>query len=158
NEGLITTRQAVGEAHAAYLRLSATLQRGLMDNLRFQTRLSDYILANGECQRPELGPPVVDAPRSLVALDRAQCLEFAVGSIARVLGPDFAAIDDHPTRVRLPDEPLMLVDRIRTIEGQPRSLTSGRVVTEHDIHPGAWYLDAGRIATCIAIEAGQADL
>jgi 3-hydroxymyristoyl/3-hydroxydecanoyl-(acyl carrier protein) dehydratase len=60
--------------------------------------------------------------------------------------------------VRLPDEPLMLVDRILTIDGAPRSLTSGRVVTEHDIHPGAWYLDAGRIPTCIAVEAGQADL
>ncbi|MGH7173477.1 MAG: type I polyketide synthase, partial [Gemmataceae bacterium] len=52
----------------------------------------------------------------------------------------------------------MLVDRILTLEGQPRSLTSGRVVTEHDIKPGAWYLDGGRIATCIAVEAGQADL
>ena len=36
----------------------------------------------------------------------------------------------------------MLVDRILAIEGEPRSLTSGRVVTEHDIQPGAWYLDA----------------
>jgi 3-hydroxymyristoyl/3-hydroxydecanoyl-(acyl carrier protein) dehydratase len=32
------------------------------------------------------------------------------------------------------------------------------VVTEHDIRPGAWYLDCGRIPTCIAVEAGQADL
>ena len=52
----------------------------------------------------------------------------------------------------------MLVDRILSIEGQPRSLQSGRVVTEHVIEPGAWYLDGGRIAPCIAIEAGQADL
>ena len=52
----------------------------------------------------------------------------------------------------------MLVDRILSVEGEPRSLSSGRVVTEHDIHPGAWYLDAGRIPTCIAVEAGQADL
>ena len=37
-------------------------------------------------------------------------------------------------------------------------MTHGRVVTEHDIHPGAWYLDGGRIPTCIAVEAGQADL
>jgi 3-hydroxymyristoyl/3-hydroxydecanoyl-(acyl carrier protein) dehydratase len=52
----------------------------------------------------------------------------------------------------------MLVDRILTIEGEPLSMTSGRVVTEHDIHPGAWYLDCGRIPTCIAVESGQADL
>jgi 3-hydroxymyristoyl/3-hydroxydecanoyl-(acyl carrier protein) dehydratase len=31
-------------------------------------------------------------------------------------------------------------------------------VTEHDIHPEAWYLDGGRIPPCIAVEAGQADL
>jgi len=60
--------------------------------------------------------------------------------------------------VRLPDEPLMLVDRILTVEGEPRSLASGRVVTEHDILPGAWYLDGNRIPVCIAVESGQADL
>ena len=70
----------------------------------------------------------------------------------------FAEIDRHPTRVRLPDEPLMLVDRILEIDGEPLSMTSGRVVTEHDIHSGAWYLDCDRIPTCIAVEAGQADL
>jgi acyl transferase domain-containing protein/3-hydroxymyristoyl/3-hydroxydecanoyl-(acyl carrier protein) dehydratase len=97
-----------------------------------------------------------DSPKAV--LDRPQCLEFANGSIGAVLGPEFAAIDAHPTRVRLPDEPLMLVDRIMAIEGAPRSLESGRVVTEHDVLPGAWYLDCGRIPTCIAVEAGQADL
>jgi len=75
-----------------------------------------------------------------------------------VLGHEYAPIDGHPTRVRLPDEPLMLVDRIVTIEGEPRSLSSGRVVTEHDILAGDWYLDAGRIPPSIAIESGQADL
>ena len=75
-----------------------------------------------------------------------------------MLGPEFAEVDAFPTRVRLPDEPLMLVDRIVSISGTPRSLTSGTVVTEHDIHAGAWYLDGGRIPTCIAVEAGQADL
>lgn len=154
----VTARVTTGEAHAAYLRLSATLQRGLLDNLQFQARLCDAILASEVRPLAELvSTQGFDAPR-LVALDRAQCLEFAVGSIARVLGPDFAPVDVYPTRVRLPDEPLMLVDRIVSIEGEPRSLSSGRVVTEHDVHTGAWYLDGGRIATCIAIEAGQADL
>src|SRR5262249_18454502 len=39
----IAARQAVGEAHAAYFRLSATLQRGLMDNLQFQARLLESV-------------------------------------------------------------------------------------------------------------------
>src|ERR1039457_1832462 len=52
----------------------------------------------------------------------------------------------------------MLVDRVLTIEGVPRSLHGGRIVTEHVVEPQAWYLDAGRIVPSIAIEAGQADL
>ena len=91
-------------------------------------------------------------------MDHSACMEFAIGSAARVLGPDFAPVDHHPTRVRLPDEPLMLVDRILTVQGQPKSMGSGQVVTEHDILPDAWYLDCGKIPTCIAVEAGQADL
>src|SRR6202043_2568729 len=99
-----------------------------------------------------------DPAPSPLAFARDKCFEFAVGSIARVLGPAYAEIDSFPTRVRLPDEPLMLVDRILHIEGEPLSLGAGRVVTEHDIHADSWYLDCGRIPTCVAVEAGQADL
>ncbi len=93
-----------------------------------------------------------------VVLNRHQCLEFAVGKIGAVLGDAFAEADNFPTRVRLPDEPLMLVDRVLTLEGEPRSMTSGRVVTEHDVKTDGWYLDNNRIPSCIAIESGQADL
>ena len=108
--------------------------------------------------RPAPAPAQAAAPRRDVFMTREQCLEFAVGSIAKVLGEQFASADTYPTRVRLPDEPLMLVDRIMSVRGKALSLTSGNVVTEHDIHPGSWYLDCGRIPTCIAVEAGQADL
>ena len=97
-------------------------------------------------------------PEGRSELDRKACLEFAVGRVANVLGPRFAAVDELPSRVRLPDEPLMLVDRIVCIDARPESLEPGRVVTEHDVHPGSWYIDAGRVPTCIAVEAGQADL
>ncbi len=127
-------------AHETYLRVSAETQRVIGEQL---TQLAS------RHSRPN------SPPRSL---SRPECMEFAIGQIGRVLGQQFAEIDTHPTRVRLPDEPLMLVDRILEIEGDPLSMTSGRVVTEHDIHPGAWYLDGNRIPTCIAVEAGQADL
>ncbi len=52
----------------------------------------------------------------------------------------------------------MLVDRVLSIEGVPRSMQGGRIVTEHVVRPEAWYLDGGRIVPSIAIEAGQADL
>jgi 3-hydroxymyristoyl/3-hydroxydecanoyl-(acyl carrier protein) dehydratase len=44
------------------------------------------------------------------------------------------------------------------VEGEKLSLTSGRVVTEHDVLPDAWYLDGNRAPVCISVEAGQADL
>src|SRR5262249_30069770 len=97
-------------------------------------------------------------PQPGIFLDRNQCLNFAIGKIGCVLGPAYEEIDNHPTRVRLPDEPLMLVDRVVSVEGDALSLTRGRVVTEHDVTEGRWYLDHGRMPTCIAVESGQADL
>ncbi len=97
-------------------------------------------------------------PDTPIAFSREQCMEFAVGSIANVLGHTFAEVDTFPTRVRLPAEPLMLVDRILNISGEPRSLTSGNLVTEHDVLRDGWYLDNGRIPSGVAIESGQADL
>lgn len=101
--------------------------------------------------------PILPEKRPCV-LDYDQCMEFAVGSIAKVLGPQFAAVDGHPTRVRLPDDPLMLVHRVTAIDGEACSMGSGRVVTEHDVQPGAWYLDNQRMPVCVTVEAGQADL
>ena len=107
---------------------------------------------------PAVVPPPAGPSTPTPVLDRAQCMEFAVGSIGAVLGPMFAPADAFPTRVRLPDEPLMLVDRVVALEGEPGSMGTGRVVTEHDVLPGAWYLDGGRAPVCISVEAGQADL
>ncbi|MCK4467816.1 MAG: hypothetical protein KAU60_05635, partial [Desulfobacterales bacterium] len=102
-------------------------------------------------------PPTANRqPATLFSRD--MCMEFATGSVAKVLGPEFAVVDTYNARVRLPDEPLMLVDRIISIKGEKCSLGSGRVVTEHDVLPKAWYLDGGRAPVCISVEAGQADL
>jgi acyl transferase domain-containing protein/3-hydroxymyristoyl/3-hydroxydecanoyl-(acyl carrier protein) dehydratase len=158
---------ARAEAHSSHLRFSDNLTQVMAGQLSRQMELMRHLLADGGgVAVMEMPVVTVDEPlpeeilraRNVRSLNRAQCLEFAIGSIAKVLGPEFAEVDSYPTRVRLPDEPLMLVDRITAIDGEPGSLTSGRVVTEHDIHPGAWYLDANRIPVCIAVEAGQADL
>ncbi|MFO1042087.1 MAG: beta-ketoacyl synthase N-terminal-like domain-containing protein [Planctomycetaceae bacterium] len=157
------------QAHEVFLRLSARYERLAAEHLARLAQAGQPAVSTLTMAPPVMPfEPVIEPPRINVALEipieppralnRQQCMEFAIGKIGRVLGQKFAAIDAHPTRVRLPDEPLMLVDRILNIEGEPLSMTSGRVVTEHDIHPGAWYLDCGRIPTCIAVESGQADL
>ncbi len=175
--GSLTAATATGAAHEQYLAF-ADQGRQLADSLsRSLLRWSSLApsAAPGGATFPPLAgaaPPAASAPAApatldsvaappapvSVFMDRAACLEFAVGSIAKVLGPEFAPADTYPTRVRLPDEPLMLVDRIVSVHGEPRSLTGGRVVTQHDVREGAWYLDGGRAPTCISVEAGQADL
>ena len=178
---LLASETGRAQAHATFLRVSTNLAETMSNQLAFQMALIEALMAESPAAGPSSGgtgtepmpptyasedvgrgpeevPPTGVERRPRPALDRDQCLEFAIGSIAKVLGPEFAAVDAHPTRVRLPDEPLMLVDRILTIEGEPRSLSSGRVVTEKDVLPGDWYLDGGRIPTCIAVESGQADL
>jgi len=167
----VQVQQEQIRAHEAYLNLSTSLTQSMAQALELEIALrqalgdtalsvtlpSPHAGGTETARAPSLSP-AADSKRADCAFDRNLCLEFAIGSVARMLGPQFAEADGFPTRVRLPDEPLMLVDRIMSVEGEPRSMTHGRVVTEHDIHPGAWYLDGGRIPTCIAVEAGQADL
>lgn len=157
---MVRTDTAMAFAHDSYLRVANGISQTLSSALSLQLSLLQTMPAstgNLSVSALHAVPPPAASPLE-VAFDRSLCLEFATGSIARVLGPQFAPIDSYPTRVRLPDEPLMLVDRIIKVEGEPCSMGSGRVITEHDIHNNAWYLDGGRIPTCIAVESGQADL
>jgi PfaB family protein len=142
-------------AHKAFLDFSEIVTQSMAQAMELEVTLRQAL---GDDVPLDIPLPLPPATERKSAFNRSLCMEFAIGSVARMLGPDFAEADSFPTRVRLPDEPLMLVDRIMSVEGEPRSMTQGRVVTEHDIHPGAWYLDGGRIPTCIAVESGQADL
>jgi acyl transferase domain-containing protein/3-hydroxymyristoyl/3-hydroxydecanoyl-(acyl carrier protein) dehydratase len=148
---------ATVQAQAAFLRVNQRMIDSAAGVLRFQTQLLEAWQAGGGSLRPEDFPtrPSGEVPRSL---NYEQCCAFAVGKIADVLGPQFAEVDSFPTRVRLPDGPLQLVDRITLIEGEPKSMKPGRVVTEHTVRPDRWYLEKDRIPTAIAVEAGQADL
>lgn len=157
------TEQARARAQETFLRLSQGMSETLAQALTLQMQMlgSNPVSSAFDVSHEAMQPgrrPDIDC-----VYDREQCMEFAIGRIGNMLGEPFADIDQFPTRVRLPDEPLMLVDRIIEIEGEANSLptkfkASGRVVTEHDVKPNAWYLDQGRIPTCIAVESGQADL
>jgi PfaB family protein len=158
------------KAHEAYLNFSRDLGSAVEQSINLQMQLLGQMKTNGvavaiseadaaqSLSRAAESPITKSESTEVVAFDRSMCLEFAIGSVAKMLGPDFAEVDTYPTRVRLPDEPLMLVDRIMTLEGEAKSLSHGRVVTEHDVSADRWYLDGGRIPTCVAVEAGQADL
>ena len=149
---LETARQnmeATASTHEQFLDLSRELTESYARMFDLQNRLL------GSGARAQVTPeamspapsssdvhPSVSAPS--VAFDRDMCMEFAIGSVGRMLGPAFDVVDTHRVRVRLPDEPLMLVDRILSVEGKMLSMDSGQVVTEHDVLPGIWYLDGDR--------------
>ncbi len=147
---------ATSETHKQFLSFTEDLSRQYAQTVDLQTRLIHQAHREGLLTETPPQPPSPSTP--VVAFDRAMCMEFAVGSVAKVLGPAFAAVDHYPARVRLPDEPLMLVDRILSVEGEKGVLGPGRLVTEHDVLPDAWYLDGDRAPVCISVEAGQADL
>lgn len=98
------------------------------------------------------------------AYDYRQCLAFARGRAATVLGEAFAPLDSYPVRVRLPDEPLLLCHRILHCEGRvahgrdAMDEAAGYIQTAHDVRDDAWYLDHNTIPLSVAVEAGQADL
>ncbi|MGB2929839.1 MAG: beta-ketoacyl synthase N-terminal-like domain-containing protein, partial [Desulfobacterales bacterium] len=154
---------ATADAHKTFLDFSNELTRGFEKTFDIQTRLMETLISDNSLPVGEFGLENREQIEKIKepakpAFSRDMCMEFATGSIARVLGPEFAVVDTYKVRVRLPDEPLMLVDRIISVEGEKRSLGSGRVVTEHDVLPQAWYLDGGHAPVCISVEAGQADL
>lgn len=160
------TLQARTAAHEQFLTFSANLQTAMTQTVARQMSLLSQLPEGATVSNGPSGPPPNQTPtgaepttsRPAPLYNREACMKIAIGKIGDVLGEDFAEADKHPTRVRLPDEPLMLCDRIVSITAEPKSMSSGSLVTEHDIFPDAWYLDCGKIPTCIAVEAGQADL
>ncbi|MFZ7126818.1 MAG: beta-ketoacyl synthase N-terminal-like domain-containing protein [Desulfobacterales bacterium] len=180
-QDLVESSEQTSAAHERFLSLSQDWIRSYADAVELKSRLlaasPPGTKPGGKTSSAVPAPNVPDTPETALStpphprfpafshsgipapvFTRGQCMEFAVGSVARLFGPDFAEVDRYRVRVRLPDEPLMLVDRILRIEGRKGQLGPGRIVTEHDVLPDQWYLDGGRAPVCISVEAGQADL
>lgn len=158
--------QITADAHTKFLEFSQNTMIELEKQFACLTNIASNIVnipSNYDPikQRVQYAAPLPEENFTQSAkplLDRDMCMEFAVGSAGKVLGEAFNVIDAYPVRVRLPDEPLMLVDRIMDIQGEMLSLKSGKIITQHDVKEGAWYLDGGKAPVSISIEAGQADL
>lgn len=102
-------------------------------------------------------PPAAPAPKEAL-WSREQLEVLAGGNISEVFGPKFAELDQYDRLVRMPEPPLLLADRVILIEGEPGTMGTGRIVTETDVDPDAWYMHNGRMSPGVVIESGQADL
>ena len=98
------------------------------------------------------------SPRT-VLFDRADLEFLAVGPISRLFGPLFAEQDQFTRQTRMPGPPMLLVDRVLSIDAAAASMGTGTIRTQTDVGPDSWYLDpAGRMPAGLMVEAGQADL
>jgi acyl transferase domain-containing protein/3-hydroxymyristoyl/3-hydroxydecanoyl-(acyl carrier protein) dehydratase len=105
--------------------------------------------------------PVVVAAKPVpasVVFTRAQLELAASGKISQVYGSDFEELDSFRRICRLPMPPLLLVDRVTRLEGEPRSMKLGVIHTETDVRSDSWFLHRDAIPAGLMIEAGQADM
>ncbi|MEO8025495.1 MAG: beta-ketoacyl synthase N-terminal-like domain-containing protein [Bryobacteraceae bacterium] len=144
------------------------------------------LFANGPVRHPQVAAPpgpsaavtpaVRPAPRSLtngsakseppepksesrnVIFNRAQLEVTASGKISSVFGKQFEPLDSYAVICRLPMPPMLLVDRVTHLEGQPGTMGLGSIHTETDIREDSWFLHRNRIPAGLMIEAGQADM
>lgn len=160
--------QRVSELHREHIALLAEAHAGFLRT----AGLSLAAAPSGPAQpplvpmsSPPTGPPPAPARPSVPAgprgprFDRAQLEHLAGGRVSDLLGPGFAALDDRPRQTRLPQPPMLLVDRVTGIGAVPDSMGTGTIWTETDVAADAWYLDStGRMPSGLMVEAGQADL
>ncbi len=90
--------------------------------------------------------------------DRAAIEASTRGLMSDLFGPGFKAQDKYEHQVRLPADPLLLVDRITGIEAEAQVNGPGVIWTETDLKAQDWSIHDGRIRPGLLIESGQADL
>ena len=91
--------------------------------------------------------------------NRAELEALAAGKISEVFGELFEKQDGFSRQVRMPTPPLLLCDRVMSIDAEPGVLRPHTTIrTETDVDSNAWYIHEGRMPPGVLIESGQADL
>jgi acyl transferase domain-containing protein/3-hydroxymyristoyl/3-hydroxydecanoyl-(acyl carrier protein) dehydratase len=103
-------------------------------------------------------PAVAVQMKPEVVFTREQLEMAASGKISQVYGPEFEELDRFAHICRLPMPPMLLIDRVTKLEGEPRSMKLGAIHTETDVRRDSWYLHRDRIPAGLMIEGGQADM
>ena len=100
-QGMSAAVQATADAHHRFLAFSDQASRAFARTFELQNRLLQANLTQGgrplaadgvagfEDENRSSDPKPLPAP----AFSREMCMEFAVGSVARVMGPAFAVVD-----------------------------------------------------------------
>ena len=161
-----TPAAQLAKTHADFLRRRADIHRQFLEQ---QHRQAQWFLQMATGQRSAAisdrppTPPNTQYPSPNTGrpalFTRDDLLTHASGEISQIFGPDFARQDPYPRQTRMPEPPLLLVDRVTGIDAEQGAMESKGVIwTETDVRPDAWYLHRGRMPVGLTVEAGQADL
>lgn len=154
--------------HRAALRNAQTQMHYLQAEQQFYRRMSEMM--EGEWQgvissaasadmaidlgvTPSASPA---APTTPVLFDLAQLIELTDGSVAKVLGPDYADADSYPIRTRMPSPPYMFASRITAMSAQKGKLEPCFIEWECDLPADAWYICNQRVPAFVALESSHA--
>ena len=120
--------QRRSRVHQHFLQSRQTALREINHLLRLQTAV--------------VAPAIVQQiQREKFVFARTDLKEFALGSLERCFGPEYAVFNGRQVP-RIPNGDLLLFDRVLEIEGQRHQLNaSARITTVCDVPADAWYLN-----------------
>jgi len=138
----LRTRQAALEAAGSLLQAQINAAGRLVDALGagvapLYNALSG-VLAAPTCpeEKPDTAQPY---PAKPAIFNRQNLEEFAVGSMAKCFGPEFAIFEGrrHP---RIPNSDLLLMDRVTALEGERLNFrTPAAIEVEYELPEDAWF-------------------
>ncbi|MCO6011001.1 hypothetical protein NE236_39195 [Actinoallomurus purpureus] len=158
-----------------FVQLGATVAAAHRSALRLQSAIAERsLLALEQDRTPVLEPPRQQPPANAYAAPEsdtsspspspeviwteADMVEFSTGKVANVFGPEYAAIDEMPARVRIPAPPYQFISRVTELRATPGKFEPSSITTEYDVPENAWYSVDGKVPIGVLLEAGQSSL
>jgi trans-AT polyketide synthase, acyltransferase and oxidoreductase domains len=128
------------ETHGAYLRAIQHLFRSQMPEG------SAVVIPDSQ--------PVAAPPSSRNSIwEQADLVELCGGSVSRILGSDYSAIDALPVRCRTPLPPFMFVSRVTKMTARADRLEPCEIEWEYDFPEDAFYANHQAVPWIIPLES-----
>lgn len=134
-----------------YLRMEQTFYQLITEQLR-----NAYVTEEQITEESLSFSPSSVTPRMPVIFDEQQLLELTNGRVEKVLGADYAEVDQYPIRTRMPSPPYMFVSRVTALSAVKGKFEPCYIEWEYDVPENAWYLVEGRMPAFVALESSHA--
>jgi trans-AT polyketide synthase, acyltransferase and oxidoreductase domains len=131
------------ETHVAYLQAIQHLFRSWMSDS------SPMIM-------PDSSPVIAQPSNQNSIWEQADLLEFCEGSVSRILGSAYSALDALSVRCRPPLPPFMFISRVNRMTAQADQLEPCEIEWEYDFPENAWYANNRSIPWIIPLESAHA--